>query len=69
MVQTVYYATTIFFSGLIPTGSEAKMCVGYKQCALQKCTLLLVKIVYCTGLKMVVVKIISFYHDEKIARP
>jgi hypothetical protein len=59
----------LFFSGRIPTGSEAKMCVGYKQCALQKCTVLLVKIVYCTGLKMVVVKIISFYHDEKIARP
>jgi hypothetical protein len=41
------------------------MCAGYKQCALQNCTLLLVKIVYCTGLKMVVVKMI-FYHDEKI---
>ncbi len=26
----------------------------------------LVKIVYCTVWKMVVVKIISFYHDEKI---
>jgi hypothetical protein len=47
MVQTVYYATTIshfyFFSCLIPTGSDAKMCAGYKQCALQNCTLLLVK--------------------------
>ena len=27
------------------------------------------KIVYCNGEKMVVVKIIPFYHDVKIARP
>jgi hypothetical protein len=49
-VQTVYRATIVFFFfyilslGHIPTGSEAKMCVGYKQCALQKVFFLLVKL-------------------------
>jgi hypothetical protein len=50
MVQTVYRATINFFPllifGLIPTGSEAKMCVGHKQCALQNSILFTCKNLY-----------------------
>jgi hypothetical protein len=54
----------------MPTGCEAKMCVGHKQCALQKVFIPLVKL-YSVGTvkKMVLVKNIAFYHDEKIVRP
>ncbi len=50
MVQTVYRATFVSFPlllfGLIPTGSEAKMCVGHKQCALQNSILSTCKNLY-----------------------
>ncbi len=63
---------TVFCPGSsisMPTGSEAKMCVGHKQCALQNSILFTCKNLYIYRIEMVVVKIIFFYHDVKIARP
>jgi hypothetical protein len=73
MVQTVYRATIIFFPllifGLIPIGSEAKMCVGHKQCALQNSILFNCKNCILYRIENGCGKNNFFYHDEKIARP